>query len=484
MPSTLNSFLWKLAERTSAQVVSLVVSIVLARVLMPSDFGVVAMVMIFITLANVLVESGFSSALIQKKDADIVDFSTVFFFSLFFSLILYIVLFFCAPFISSFYGKGYEILTPVLRVLGLQIMIYAVNSVQQAYVSKKMMFKKFFWATLVGTLISGAVGLSMAWLGCGVWSIVGQQLTMTTVNTLTLYAITRKRPQMIFSFERLRGLFSFGASVLGTNLLITVYQELRALIIGKVYSSQDLAYFDRGRQFPSLAVNNINASISAVLFPKIALEQDDISKVRSTVRNSIRMSSFVMFPILLGMAAMAEPLVRLLLTDKWLPCVPILQLMCIVNLFQPIYSANSQALKAIGKSNTLLKIEILKKVIELVTLLMVMRISVMAIVVNMVVMAALFVFAYAYPNKSYIGYSFANQFGDIMKPFSLALAMAIVMYGVNYINISSFLIIIIQAIIGVVIYAFLTKRFMRDEYQFVIGSARTKLTAIYEKVKS
>lgn len=360
MPSTLTNLSWKFAERIASQLVSFVVSIVLARILEPSDYGSIAMVMIFVTLSNVFVEGGFSSALIQKKDADKLDFSTVFYFSIVFSIFLYVILFFVAPYISRFYGDGYEILTPVLRVIGLQIIVYGANSVQQAYVSKKMMFKKFFWATLIGTIVSACIGLAMAYWGFGIWSLVGQQMAMVITNTIVLYLVTRKLPGLMFSFQRLKGLFSYGAKILGASLLVSFFLDLRSLIIGKLYSAKDLAFFDRGRQFPNLIVTNINSSVGSVLFPQMSQEQDDKIRVKQLCRNSIRFSSFVMMPLMMGMAVCAEPLIRVLLTDKWIESVPFLRLFCIIYMFYPIHTANMQAIKAIGKSGTFLMLEIIK----------------------------------------------------------------------------------------------------------------------------
>lgn len=248
----LNNLIWKFSERISAQLISTIVSIVLARLLDPSHYGVISIVMIFITLANVFVSDGFGSALIQKKNATALDFFSVLYFNLAFSCVLYIGLFLAAPYIASFYGEGYEILTPVLRVLGLRIILTSVNSVQQAYVSKKMMFRKFFIATLWGTMASAIVGVVMAYMGYGVWALVAQYLVSTSVSTVSLSIILKKKPQLIFSTASLRELFPFGAHVLGTGLLITGYQELRSVIIGKLYSSADLAYYDRGKTSRSL----------------------------------------------------------------------------------------------------------------------------------------------------------------------------------------------------------------------------------------
>lgn len=468
MPSTLTNLSWKFAERIASQLVSFVVSIVLARILEPSDYGSIAMVMIFVTLSNVFVEGGFSSALIQKKDADKLDFSTVFYFSIVFSIFLYVILFFVAPYISRFYGDGYEILTPVLRVIGLQIIVYGANSVQQAYVSKKMMFKKFFWATLIGTIVSACIGLAMAYWGFGIWSLVGQQMAMVITNTIVLYLVTRKLPGLMFSFQRLKELFSYGAKILGASLLVSFFLDLRSLIIGKLYSAKDLAFFDRGRQFPNLIVTNINSSVGSVLFPQMSQEQDDKIRVKQLCRNSIRFSSFVMMPLMMGMAVCAEPLIRVLLTDKWIESVPFLRLFCIIYMFYPIHTANMQAIKAIGKSGTFLMLEIIKKLLELISLLLVMKISVMAIAINMAVLTTLFTFINAYPNIKFLDYSFKEQMNDMLPSLLLSTIMAILVYGIGLIlPISDLGVLIVQVLFGIAFYSTLSYLTNNPEFKYL-----------------
>lgn len=468
MPSTLTNLSWKFAERIASQLVSFVVSIVLARILEPSDYGSIAMVMIFVTLSNVFVEGGFSSALIQKKDADKLDFSTVFYFSIVFSIFLYVILFFVAPYISRFYGDGYEILTPVLRVIGLQIIVYGANSVQQAYVSKKMMFKKFFWATLIGTIVSACIGLAMAYWGFGIWSLVGQQMAMVITNTIVLYLVTRKLPGLMFSFQRLKGLFSYGAKILGASLLVSFFLDLRSLIIGKLYSAKDLAFFDRGRQFPNLIVTNINSSVGSVLFPQMSQEQDDKIRVKQLCRNSIRFSSFVMMPLMMGMAVCAEPLIRVLLTDKWIESVPFLRLFCIIYMFYPIHTANMQAIKAIGKSGIFLMLEIIKKLLELISLLLVMKISVMAIAINMAVLTTLFTFINAYPNIKFLDYSFKEQMNDMLPSLLLSTIMAILVYGIGLIlPISDLGVLIVQVLFGIAFYSTLSYLTNNPEFKYL-----------------
>ncbi len=472
----LENLFWKFSERIAAQLVSTVVSIVLARLLEPEYYGTVALVMIFITIANVFVSDGFGSALIQKKDADAKDFSSVLYFNIGFSVLLYLILFIAAPFISAFYGEGYEILTPVLRVLGLRIILTAVNSVQQAYVSKKMIFRQFFFSTLSGTVISAAVGILMAYLGYGVWALVAQYLVSTSVSTLTLAITLKKKPLLYFSFSRIKGLIGYGARILGTNLLITGFQELRSLIIGKKYSSSDLAFYNKGAQFPSLIVSNLNSSISAVLFPKMANEQNEIDRVKATMKRSIRFSAYITFPMLLGFAAVAEPFVSFALTDKWLPCVPYLQLTCISYLFYPINSSNMQAIKALGKGDTYFRLETLKKLIELAVLLCVMWISVKAMVIASTVTTCCFTVLNAFPNRRLVNYSFGEQLRDLLAPTLLSAAMLAVVITVGkLVSASALVILLLQVLAGATVYLALSAVTKNPEFGYIVNLVGTKL---------
>lgn len=467
--SLLSNLMWKFAERITAQFVTLIVSIVLARLLEPSDYGVITIVMIFITLANVLVSDGVGSALIQKKNADALDFSSVLYFNVVFSIILYGALFGLAPFVANFYGEGYEILVPIFRVLGLRIIIAGINSVQQAYVSRNMMFKKFFWATFLGTVCSAIVGISMAYMGFGVWALVAQYLTNTIIDTIVLALSLKKRPILGFSIKRLKEIFNYGIKILSASLLITGYQEVRALIIGKVYSTADLAYYDKGRQFPNLVVTNINTSIGAVLFPKMSQEQDDINQIKRTTRMSIRFSAYIMCPMMLGLAVIAEPFVRIILTDKWIDCVPLLRMFCIVYLFQPIHTANMQVIKAVGRSDIYLKLEVVKKVIEVISLLLTIWISVEAMVIGMAVLTTLFTLINAYPNKKLISYSFKEQIVDIFPVLIMAMGMAFIVYLFVYIPIPELLRMLLQIICGAIIYVVMSAVGHNKEFKYIVS---------------
>ena len=343
-----------------------------------------------------------------------------------------------------------------------------------------MIFKKFFLATLFGTLVSGVVGIYMAYSGFGVWSLVGQYLTNTTIDTIVLQISLRKRPKFIFSFMRLRKLIGFGSRILATNLLITGYQELRALIIGKVYTSSDLAYYDRAKQFPTVITNNISSSITAVLFARMSIDQDNISEIKNIARRSIRFGSYIMSPLMLGMLGVARPFVSLVLTDKWLPCVPLLQLLCINSLCIPLHTSNMQVIKALGRSDITFRIEIIKKLIELIVLLCVMRISVFAIVVGMVACSILNVFINAYPNKKLINYNFKEQISDISSPLIMSSIMCLTVLAIDCIALNDIYILIIQIFTGAAIYLFLSFISKNPEFKYVISL----LKSTYRKIKN
>ena len=445
MNKVLSGLFWKFGERISAQLVTFIVSIVLARLLSPDDYGNIALVTVFITIANVFVVNGFGSALIQKQEADNVDFSSVFYANIVFSCFLYVIIFLVSPVVADFYAS--PILCPVLRVLGLRIPVAAINSVQQAYVSRHMLFKKFFFSTLFGTLLSGVVGCVMAYMGFGIWALVAQYLVNTSVDTIVLWFTVRWRPDFVFSFSRVKVLLSYGWKLLLSGLLDTGYTQLRSLIIGKKYTSADLAYYNRGQQYPQLVVTNINTSISSVLFPAISKCQDDLSRVKSMTRRAIKTSSYIMWPLMIGLGVIAEPLVSFMLTDKWLPCVPYLQIACFTYAFWPIHTANLEALKAIGRSDIFLQLEILKKGIGLVLLFLTMNYGVMAIALSLVVSTIISSFINASPNKKLLGYSYFDQIKDMVP----------------------LLLISTQVLLGAVIYIVLSRIFRLESFMYILG---------------
>ena len=446
---TFSNLVWRFAERCGAQAVSFVVSIVLARLLDPEVYGTIAIVTIFTTILNVFVDSGLGTALIQKKDADDLDFSTVFYANIVFCLILYALIFTAAPFIASFYGES--ILTPVIRVLSLTVVISGIKNVQIAYVSKHLMFKKFFWSTLGGTIGAAVFGIYMAYTGYGVWALVAQQVFNTLVDTVILWITVKWRPKWMFSFHIFKALFSYGWKLLVSSLINTVYNDIRQLIIGKVYSSSDLAYYNRGKQFPNLIVANINSSIDSVLLPIMSESQDNKARVKDMTRRAISISSYIMWPLMFGLMAVGEPIIKILLTDKWLPSFPYLCVFCFVCGLMPIQTANLNAINAMGRSDLYLKMEIIKKSVGLLLVLLSMNISVLAMALSSVVYSVFTSVVNSFPNKKLLGYSYFDQIKDILPSMTLALVMAVVVYLIpNIINI--YVTLVIKVTVGVIIY--------------------------------
>lgn len=392
-----SNFIWRFAERCGAQLVSFLVSVVLARILAPEDYGTIALVTVFTAILQVFVDSGLGTALIQKKDADDLDFSSVFYFNFAMCLVLYAGMFIVAPYIAIFYED--MTLTPVIRVLSLTIVISGVKGIQQAYVSRNMLFKRFFFSTIGGTIFSAFLGIGLAFSGYGVWALVAQQLSNTMIDTLILWITVKWRPQKEFSLKRLRTLFSYGWKLLASSLLDTVYNNLRNLIIGKMYSSADLAYYNQGDKFPKIIVTNINTSIDSVLLPTMSNEQDDRKRIKSMTRRAIKTSTYVMAPLMMGLAFCAESIVKIVLTDKWLPCVPFLRLFCISYMFWPVHTANLNAIKAMGRSDWFLKLEIVKKIVGLFFLLSSMWFGVMAMAYSLLLSSILSQVINAWPNS-------------------------------------------------------------------------------------
>lgn len=448
---TMTNLVWRYAERCGAQGITFIVSIVLARLLSPTEYGTIALVTVFLSIFQVFVDGGLGSALIQKKDADDLDFSTIFFFNIFMCTIIYLLMFFASPFLASFYKD--PSLVPIFRVLGLTILISGVKNVQQAYVSKKLIFKKFFFATLFGTLTAGVIGIVMALKGFGVWALVAQNLVNACIDTLILWVTVKWRPKFMFSFERLKGLFSYGWKLLASNLLNTIYNDVRQLIIGKMYSGADLAYYNRGKTFPKYIVDNINSSIDSVLLPVMSEVQDDEQRVKNMTRKAIMTSSFIMWPFMVGLSATGKNLFTLLLTEKWLPSLPFLYIFCFVSGMQPIHTANLNAIKAKGRSDIFLKLEIIKKTVGILIILATMKFGVLAIGIGSVVYTIFASVVNAFPNKDLLKYSYFEQIRDVLPSFLLAMFMGAIVYLIPIPkSVPLIIAVIIQVIVGGVIY--------------------------------
>ena len=459
-------------ERWGAQGVTLIVSIVLARILSPDIYGTLALVMVFTTLLQVFVDSGLGVALIQKKNADDLDFSSVFWFNITACIILYIVMWFTAPSIASFYNK-LEIIQ-VIRVLSLILIISGVKNIQQAYVSRHLLFKKFFFATLGGTVGAAIIGIWMAYNGFGVWALVAQYLFNALVDTIILWLTVKWRPHFVFSFERFKTLFSFGWKMLVSTLIDTIYNEIRALIIGKFYSGEDLAYYTKGAQFPQYAVSNINASMNSVLLPVLSQKQDNVDAVKAATRRVIRVSSLVIWPLMIGLCAVAENFIIIILTEKWLPIAFFLRTFCLGQALQPLQTTNLSVIKALGRSDLHLKIEVIKKVIAITIVIISSFFGVRMIAIGALFYAIIASFINSFPNKKLINYSYSEQLKDIF-PFILpSLIMGCIVYMVGGVGeiialFDNIIVFILQIVCGVVVYWILCRSFNIPDLDYCIN---------------
>lgn len=462
---TFSGVIWKFAERFSAQLVSMVVSIILARILAPDDYGIIALVGIFITICNVFVSGGFGGALIQKKEADETDFSSVFYISFAIALVLYLILFFCAPLVANLYKN--QLITPILRVMGLRLPLASINSVQQAYVSRRMVYRKFFWATLIGTIISAVVGIWMAYSGYGVWALVAQDLINVVIDTLVLGIVDRWYPKLKFSFSKVKALFSYGWKVLVASIIEAIYNDLRGLIIGIKYSAADLAYYNKGNNFPNIITKNVQSSLESVLFSALSKLQDNKQRLKEVARKEMKVSSYVIFPCMIGLAVIAHAFVSVVLTDKWLPIIPYMQIMCFIGAIQPMNTANVQVMKALGRSDLFLKTEIAKRIVGILGIIISMWFGVFWMAISSIPTALIGLLINSKQTKRLIDYSFFEQIKDLLPASILSIFMGAVVYFIGLIPLNGILMLVIQILTGIAIYVLGSIIFKFDSFFFI-----------------
>ena len=449
---TASGMIWKFGERFIAQMVSLVVSIILARILTPDDYSVVGIVTIFFTFSNVLITSGLNTALIQKKKSDPEDYSTVLSVSIAIAIVLYLILFLSAPLIADLYKQ--PLLIPIFRIMGIVLLINAVKSVLCAYISVRLEFKKFFFSTIGGTLVSAVIGITMAKHGMGAWALVAQQMTNSFIDTSILFLTTHYRISFKVVPERLKSLYSYGWKIFISDLINTVYDEINPLIIGLKYKPSDLSFYTKGRSFPSILNSSISDTFAAVLFPVMSKIQDDKQRLLQYTRMYIKVASYMIFPVLFGFFAVSDSFIAILLGKHWLPAADYIRIFCLSYMFNILTKGNLQVIKAIGRSDIHLILEIIKKVsflIVIIAFLFVAKTPVFfayASIVNSVI--ALLV--NTYPNKKLIGYDIKTQLLDIMPNFIIALIMGVSIYMMNYIVINRIVLLCLQIVSGALIY--------------------------------
>lgn len=461
--------IWRLAERICAQGVSFIVSVILARLIAPDVYGTVALITVITNIMNVFIQSGLSTALIQKQSSDKLDFSTVFTFNMAMALVLYALMYLSAPLIADFYNNQ-DMIWPV-RILSFSLILGGINGVQQAYVSKKMQFHLFFNATIIGTICSAVVGIFMAYKGYGVWALVGQILTNQMIDTFILWLMLDWHPGFRFSVDRFKPLYSFGWKVFVSNLIDTTYKNLRSLLIGKVYTEADLAYYNRGNRLPELVITNINSSIQSVFFPAYSATANDSGKLRSLVKKSISTSTYLIFPCMIGLAVTSRTLIILLYTEKWLFAVPYMWIGCYSYLFWPLHTANLQVIQAMGRSDITLKIEVIKKTVTIISLIISIRFGVFAVAACAIPLAVFSLVVNAVPNKKLLDYSLVEQFKDFWPALWMSGIMGGIVYCVGLINIPRLPLLALQILTGGGVYLLLSVITKNESFAYVKNRA-------------
>ena len=456
--------MWKFAEKISMQLMSIVIQIVLARLLLPEDYGIIGLLSIFISISDVFILQGFTTALIQKSEADELDYSSVFFANLAMSIIIYVVFYMIAPSVAKFYKTPQ--LTEVMRVMSINIVVGAFSAVHNAIISKNLDFKLSFIRNIANIISQGIVGISMACAGFGVWALVGSKIVGTLVGTVILCITVKWNPQFTFSFQRIKVLFKYSSKILYTNLLNTIFNNIHSLLIGRFFSTTNVGYYQRGQQIPQAIMIAVDGSMSEVLYPTLSLLQNDLVKFKQALRRSMKTSMYLIIPMLTGLAVVAEPMTILLLTDKWLPSVPFMQLTCAITAFWPL-AARTHALNAIGKSDVTLKLSIISKILTLLMILISIPLGIYAIMWGTLLASGISFWITSYYVNKYLGYSLKELINDIGSPIALSCGMGIFVILIGKIKLGLVLGVVIQILGGIIFYIALSEILKIEQYEYM-----------------
>lgn len=474
---TLSGLLWQFLQKITGQLFSFVVTVILARLLTPTDYGVVALACMFNVLVGIFISGSMDAALVQKKDADELDYNTVFYSALFMSFVIYGVVYVGSPYFAAFYHN--EQICPVMRVLALTMPIGALSMVQNSIISRQMEFKKFFASSMIGQIVAALVGIGMAYRGFGPWALVAQQMLSGITNTLVMFCIVRWHPKLMYSWSRFRVLFSFAWKKTAAGFIGTLCGQLKGYLIGYRYTTADLAYYNRGEGLPGMFDNNITGTINTVLFPALSKLQDDKEAVKRGIRRAMMTSSYILSPIFLGLAAVSDKIVPLLYSDKWNPAIPFMQLACLTCVVSVLNGANVQALFAIGKSGEVLKLEIYKKPVMLAFIFGGICFGPIGISAFNFFYSIYGLYLNTRPNSKLLNYSLSEQVGDVKIGVLFSVVMAIVVYIIGLFIENSFWALCLQIPVGIFLYVSLSELTRPEAYMF----SKTTLIELYKKKK-
>jgi len=471
---TISGLLWSFIDNFANLGLSFIVGIMLARLLIPAEFGLIGMITIFIAISQSFINSGFGSALIRKKNCTQDDYSTVFFFNLVVGIIFYLLLFFCAHAVSNFFNNPQ--LINIQKILGLVLIIESLTIIQRTILTKRVDFKLQARISVIASIGSGIIAILMAYNGFGVWSLVALQLSRQAINSFLLWLWNNWKPSLSFSVESFKELFGFGSKLLLSGLIDTTFRNIYYLVIGKFFSAQELGFYTRAQSFSNLPSENLNGIIGRVSYPILADIQDDIPRLRLNYQKLIRSTMFITFTLMLGMVAVAEPMVLTLIGAKWLPSVIYLQMLCLVAMFYPLHSLNLNMLQVLGRSDLFLKLEIIKKLLALPTIIIGIFWGIKIMIVGMLLNTVIAYDLNSYWSGRFIRYSFGRQIKDILPSFFLALFMAGIVFLIGVlVPLSSVWKLLMQIVFGAIIIFFSGEVLKLNDYIFIKNLVLEKL---------
>lgn len=467
---------WSFIDNIASSGITFLVGIVLARLLTPQEFGILGMIAVFIAVSNSIVDSGFSSALIRKVDIKNIDYNTVFYFNMALGIALYILLYFIAPLISDFFNE--PILVEVTRVMGLILIINSFGIVQRTLLVKEVDFKTQTKISLIASITSGIVGIAMAIAGYGVWSLVAQQIVRQLLNSIFLWFFNTWRPVFEFSIQSFKELFGFGSKLLVSGLIDTLYSNIYYVVIGKYFSANELGLYTRANQFSLFIASNLTSIVQKVSYPLLCNIQNENNNelLKETYQRIIKATMLVSFTCLLGLAALAKPLIILLIGEKWLPSVIFLQILCFAAMLYPLHAINLNMLMVKGRSDLFLKLEIIKKVIGIAPVVIGIFYGIEIMLIGSVIISFVAYFLNSYYSAKLIDYSALTQIKDILPAFLVALSVAFAMWCITLFNFQNSILLLLQCLTGGIISIGLYELLKLPEYlelkQIILSSIK------------
>ena len=459
-----SSFSWRFLQSISRSLISFVIQIVLARYLLPEDFGLIAIANVFITIANVFIDTGLSQGIVQKKDITDNQINCIAVLNVVISIVLYLIIFIIAPLVARVFDN--TLLVNILRILGIVIIVSGISSPIQAVLYKNFKYKKIFLFSLISVIVQGFVGIVLVIMNAGIWALVYSNLLQAVVYALLLVCFCRLKGKLQFSFNSIWSIINFSYKLLLQSLLNTIYNNLQSLLMGKYYSKASLGYMSKGQQFPYLIMNNVDGALSNVLFSSFSYTQDDIKLTIKLLRQSMRMSLYVCVPLMVGLACVSDTLIPLLLTDKWMGAIPFVKIFCCICILWPM-SARVHVLNALGKSGITLKLNIVGKCIGVVCMLIALPMGVFELAFASFIGSIISLFIGVYAVSRNLSYSIKDQLKDLLPSIGMSVIMGLVVNSLELLNLHGILLLVLQVIVGIIVYIIESLVFMDDSFSYI-----------------